>query len=297
MAKLRDAGLLKIYDFALQTSRYLPEDVAIAGARTIANKEAVIVGQAALLLHGVPQTIRVTATGHDADGREVRAEVSLEAVDHHSPNSYRFPLRGNWFIAAGPNFEGHHRWATSQEFALDIIRTGGEHGLTHSGDGAKMEEYYAFDAEVVAVADGVVADVQDRIADDPAILQKKGESDEAYLERSAAWQMNLLVESPRAIGGNFVVVRHEGGEHSLYGHLKNGSVAVKKSDKVTRGQIIGRLGGSGNSTEPHLHFHMAEGPDPLYSRGIPVRFENVSVIDHGSEPLQLQGGWMVDSGK
>jgi murein DD-endopeptidase MepM/ murein hydrolase activator NlpD len=293
MEKYAKAGLLEVFDFAFQTSRYLPAETGIAGTRNLTTSQALIVGQAGMMLHGVPDTIRVTARLAAPDGspREVVTELAVRTADEKT--AYRFPLRGTWFVAAGPNFEGTHRWALNQEFALDVVRTGGPEGLTFDNDGTEMEHYFGFGADVIAVADGVVVDVQGGIEDDSRTLRKPGESDEAYMQRGAAYQMKLLQDSPKAIGGNYVMIRHSNGIHSFYGHLKRGSVRVEKGAAVKRGAIIAALGGSGNSTEPHLHFHFCEGADPLYSRSVPARFENLRVVDRGNEPLLVQGGWIV----
>jgi murein DD-endopeptidase MepM/ murein hydrolase activator NlpD len=94
-----------------------------------------------------------------------------------------------------------------------------------------------------------------------------------------------------------VVVRHGGGEHSHSVHLKPGSVRVRPGDPVQRGQPIGQLGHSGNSTEPHLHFQLTDGPDPLYSRGLPILFSNVIVEGLEYEGRLLQTGWIVTTKK
>ncbi len=93
-----------------------------------------------------------------------------------------------------------------------------------------------------------------------------------------------------------MVIRHASGEFSHYGHLKQGSVRVKAGDAVKRGQVIGQLGHTGNSTEPHLHFQLTDGPDSMYSRGIPITFKNV-VSTLGMSGNVLQTGWIVTAGK
>jgi murein DD-endopeptidase MepM/ murein hydrolase activator NlpD len=60
-------------------------------------------------------------------------------------------------------------------------------------------------------------------------------------------------------------------------HLQPGSVRVRKGDRVKAGDVIGKLGSSGNSSEPHLHFHVCDSNDPLMSAGIPVNFSNVAI--------------------
>lgn len=90
-----------------------------------------------------------------------------------------------------------------------------------------------------------------------------------------------------------MIIKHADGEFSHYAHLQAASVTVKDGESVKRGQIIGKLGHSGNSTEPHLYFQLTDGPDPMYSRSIPVTFRNVTVGIHGYEDRQLHTGWLV----
>jgi len=73
--------------------------------------------------------------------------------------------------------------------------------------------------------------------------------------------------------GNFVVQRLGDGRFALYAHFKTGSVRVKTGDVVARGAVIGLVGNSGNSTAPHLHFHVMDRPSPLASNGLPYVFD------------------------
>ena len=66
-------------------------------------------------------------------------------------------------------------------------------------------------------------------------------------------------------GGNYVVVKMDNGRFAFYAHLQPGSTTVKVGDRVRTGQVLGRLGSSGNSNFPHLHFHLMSGPEPLAS--------------------------------
>ena len=61
------------------------------------------------------------------------------------------------------------------------------------------------------------------------------------------------------VGGNHVIIDIGGGHYAFYAHLKPGGIRVKLGDKVKRGQVIGLVGNTGNSTEPHLHFHISDG--------------------------------------
>src|SRR5262249_13337905 len=115
--------------------------------------------------------------------------------------------------------------------------------------------------------------------------------------RTIAAQNELLAKSYKAVIGNYVVIKHERGEYSHYAHLKQGSVRVKPGDAVSRGQIIGQLGQTGNSTEPHLHFQLTDGQGPMYSRAIPIVFKDIGVEALALVGRPLQTGWIVTNPK
>jgi murein DD-endopeptidase MepM/ murein hydrolase activator NlpD len=81
------------------------------------------------------------------------------------------------------------------------------------------------------------------------------------------------------------------GEFAVLAHLKNGSVRVAKGQRVERGAEIGRCGNSGNTTEPHLHFHLQDGAKFGTAEGLPAFFTDYVAdgerIAHG-EPLRGQ---------
>jgi murein DD-endopeptidase MepM/ murein hydrolase activator NlpD len=62
------------------------------------------------------------------------------------------------------------------------------------------------------------------------------------------------------------------GTYALYAHLAPGSVAVTRGQQVRAGEVLGRVGHTGNSTAPHLHFQLMDSGDPLQARGIPCAF-------------------------
>ena len=137
---------------------------------------------------------------------------------------------------------------------------------THRGDGKQLEDYYAWDQPILAPADGTVATLVDGLED-----QLPGTFD----RQNAA--------------GNFVLLDLGNDEYALFAHLKNGSVTVGPGDKVTRGQELGRCGNSGNTSEPHLHFHLQQSRRPLVGDGLPAQFanyfENEVLVERG-EPTR-----------
>jgi Peptidase family M23 len=144
------------------------------------------------------------------------------------------------------------RLELAQRFAIDWEQIDSE-GRVVSGDPKALENYVIFGKAVLAVDDGtVVASRNDLPEQVPGALPaglRFGEAD-----------------------GNYVVL-DVGGAYILYAHMQPGSVTVKAGDKVTRGEILGKVGNSGNSQAPHLHLHVTDGPSPIASNGIPYVFD------------------------
>jgi murein DD-endopeptidase MepM/ murein hydrolase activator NlpD len=292
LSAMEAAGLLKLYDFQFQTSRSLGEGIKPSPGRTLSAGTGLLIMGTPLLLSGPADEIVVIARAGDAEGRPVEARGSLRVAVHTSPNTYGFPLAGTLYVAAAPDLDSHHRWAVNQEFAFDLIALGGN-GNSHQGEGSRLADFYSYGREVLAVADGTVVAVATTATESDGRLRQPGESSEAFQQRTAAEQNQLLAQAPIAAAGNYIVLRHGGEEYSQYLHLKPGSVRVQPGDQVRRGQPIGQIGHSGNSTEPHLHFQLTDGPDPMASRGLPIVFSNVTVEGWEYENVPLQTGWIV----
>lgn len=180
-------------------------------------------------------------------GRTV--EKAVEVVPYSSRNRYTFPLDGTVLVTDTYPSINSHRWCRNSEFAFDA-------GLFDE----TLERSVIGGAPVRAACGGVVEEAFDALED--------GREDMEAIERQYG-------EHAR-IDGNHVLLRHSRGELSLYAHLERGSVLVKAGEKVRRGQPLGRVGNSGSSCTPHLHFHaMLDGID---GPGIPIRFEGLKTI-------------------
>ena len=134
----------------------------------------------------------------------------------------------------------------------------GSDGKTHKGDGSRNEDYYAFGREVLAPADGVVTDVIDGVRD------------------NVPGSMN-----PLSALGNAVFIQHSKHEVSVLAHFKQGSIKVKAGDTVTKGQLLGLCGNSGNSSQGHIHYHLQNTAVIQVATGIKCYFEEVVVEKAG----------------
>jgi len=262
------------------------EIVAVPG---LDRGQALLVADQVFGYGGVRDELRLRVRGVGGDGPfEAVAAVPISGAFGEA--AYRFPLRGNWFVAAGPSLHSHHRWGVFEAFALDLVRLG-PGGATHAGRGDRFEDYFAYGAEVLAAADGVVVVVVDDEPEDPATLRRPEESAQDYLARTLEAQTERLTRGARGLAGNHVVVRHAQGEYATYAHLQPGAV-VAVGDTIAQGQMLGRLGSSGNSGEPHLHFHLCDRASAVSCAGIPVRFEGV-VLPLALGPRPIQTGDLV----
>ena len=287
--RLQGSGQLELLGFQFCGKALIGDGVELAGP-TLAASQAMLIAQQPFAFRGERDTVRVRAHGRRG-GEAVEASADLPLVTKASATAFRFPLEGAWFVAVGATPHTGHRWALPEEFGLDIVRLG-EGTTSHRGDGTRFEDYYAYGATVRAAADGKVTAAVDGIAEDPATLRRPGESDEAYNQRVAEQQMALVMKGVDGIAGNHVILEHGPREYSVYAHLVPGSLLVKPGDVVKAGQPIGRLGSSGNSTEPHLHFHVCDAPAPLACAGVPVEFQGVR-LPWADYPRAVQSGDLV----
>ena len=192
---------------------------------------------------------------------------------HTGPIVISPPLGGNhWLAANGPSNTSGHRRALipinghafiSQRFAIDWVKLGDD-GQTYYGDKLDNKNYYAFGSDALAVADGIVTEVKDGIP-----LNVPGINSRA---------VPITLET---VGGNHVILNIGNGCYAFYAHLQPGSIRVKVGDHVHRGQVLGLVGNTGNSTEPHLHFHISNASSPLGSEGLPYLFPSFDVEGKG----------------
>jgi murein DD-endopeptidase MepM/ murein hydrolase activator NlpD len=288
-AKLQGAGILEQVAFQFCGTDLVGPSIKLAGA-TLDRDQALLIVEQILAFRGARDTLRVRVHGN-LDGRTTEFTGSIPIKSEFAQNKYIFPLRGVWYAGAGASFHTDHRWAVPEEFALDIAKIG-ESGLTHKGDGTRFDDYYAYGADVLAAAPGRVTGIANDQPEDPSAMQRPNETQEAYFARLQKEQAERLSKGLPVIAGNYVMIDHGKKEYSLYAHLQPGSVRAHVGDQVKAGDVIGKLGSSGNSTEPHLHFQICDEPNPLMCAGIPMNFSNVT-IQWADLPRPIQSGDVV----
>ncbi len=185
----------------------------------------------------------------------------------HMPNAenyeckirYSLPFQGAWTaVNGGIDKKYSHSWSIqTQRYAYDFVILD-EEGHSFSGEDTKLTDYYCYGKEILAPADGEVVEVRNKYSD--SLLLGYGQAD----------------CSARDIRGNYILIRHADKEYGLLAHLKPGSVCVKVGDTIKRGQCIAYCGNSGNTSEPHLHFHLQDGMNFYTSAGLPIEFTGIT---------------------
>lgn len=292
-AQYQELGYLDLYDFQFQTKNLL-EGFKLSTDLELASNEALLITKQALVLDMEVDEVGIEISFSDSQGNKFSSFSSLKVEKYQSPHSYHFPLEGSWFVGGAPNLHSHHRWGIIQEFAYDFVQLG-EGTQDHIGNGSKLEDYFCYGKAVRSIGKGKVVGVRDGDEESDENLRQANESIEAWTQRSMQRQQALLAKGFEGVLGNYVVIEHEGGEYSYYLHLQKNSIEVKVGDLLERGAQIGRVGHSGNSEAPHLHFHLANGADPANSRSLPIHFENIESWPEGAHADAIQYGHIIKS--
>lgn len=191
-------------------------------------------------------------------------KTTIPAPEKHETELF-LPFKGKWLVAWGGDTKelNQHHDTPNQRFAFDFLGVD-EKGSTRKGQAQINEDYFAFAREILTPAGGIVTDVISGVRDNvPGSL------------------------NPYSALGNAVFIQHREHEVSVLAHLKLGSIKVKVGDKVKRGKVIGLCGNSGNSSEPHLHYHLQNTPIIQDGTGIKCYFQKVNVIEDGKHEQKL----------
>jgi murein DD-endopeptidase MepM/ murein hydrolase activator NlpD len=167
------------------------------------------------------------------------------------------PFNGEWTLGWGgdtPEQNYHVKAHSSQRHAIDFVIKD-ENGRTSQTPGESNADFYAFGKELIAPCGGEIVLVVDGVKDN------KPE------------QMNPFFPT-----GNTVVLKTDNLEYIVFAHFKQHSIKVKQGQRVKQGDLLGLCGNSGNSSEPHLHFHVQNTEDMNIATGVKCYFAEIIVF-------------------
>ena len=165
------------------------------------------------------------------------------------------PFKDKWTVTWGGDTAelNYHVESKAQKNAFDFVITD-ENGKSYKTDGNTNEDYYAFGKELIAPCDGEIVLVVDGVEDNiPGEL------------------------NPIYVPGNKVIIKTKNNEYLFFAHFKQHSIIVKQGQKVKQGEILGLTGNSGNSSEPHLHFHIQNVKNMNVATGVKCYFNEIIV--------------------
>jgi hypothetical protein len=209
-----------------------------------------------------------------------------------------FPLRGEWVAAHTPaeRIPSHGTDQLGQRFAYDFMRIERDHKgwkffrvpiSQYLLFGVRLEDCYGWSEPIYAPFDGTVVSSKDGWS----------ERQRLHILRDLAVVLkNALVFDPmktndlRPVLGNHVIIKMKENEvYAFFAHARCGSVQVREGDTVRPGQHLADVGHSGNSTAPHLHFHLMDRANILEAQGLPCRFREYQALHNGTWSRVTEG--------
>ena len=174
-----------------------------------------------------------------------------ETDEIYTETVFDLPFLKEWFVFWGGtnSLVNYHYEYENQRYAYDFVIL--KKNSSYEGDPTLNESYYAFGKEYLAPADGTVVKMENDVEDNKPVGTM---NDEQPL-------------------GNYVIIDHGNGEYSYLAHFKHQSMEVKLGDEIKQGDLLGLVGNSGNSSEPHIHFHVADSADSSDSKSIRINFD------------------------
>lgn len=211
------------------------------------------------------------------------------SAELNNPRIMSLPLRGEWLCPNTPasKIPSHGTNLLGTRYAIDFIqvdwsrmgnpayRVRFSQYLIH---GAALKEYYCWGQDVYAPCAGVVVAVGDGY--------KERERTNLFHDMARAYRnahsFDPKKDDVQTVAGNYIIIAYDDATYAALCHLQPGSIAVSLGQKVRKGNIIAKVGHSGNSFGPHLHFQLMDRCDIATANGIPCAFEEYEQYIEGT---------------
>ncbi len=211
----------------------------------------------ALAIESADVRVRVA----DPKGRLADQMLRIPIQYYQQKTSLIFPFRSRGVIGQDWVTNGGHGGGIGTDFAIDM-RGLDQNYAERKDDAGENASASGWGREILAPAAGIVTYARNDVPNNP----RPGDPD---INSFAA-----LHDPVTAYMGNCVIIDHGNSEHSVMAHMQQGSVTVKAGKRVAAGQVIGKLGNSGDSFGPHLHYQLQSDPRLFHGQSLPFRFQN-----------------------
>lgn len=197
------------------------------------------------------------------------------------------PLKGEWMVLNSPGTKvpSHGTDFLGETYAFDLLQVNWNHKpikfykksvLDYFLGKVHLTDCYCYGKPIYAPISGTVVEALDGYPErDP--VQPLHDISVAFKN---AWFFDPKKQSIQEVAGNFVIIQGDKACAVLV-HMKKDSIKVKKGDAIKSGDLVGNIGHSGNSTAPHLHFHLMDSPDPVTAKGVPCCFKEYELYQNG----------------
>lgn len=199
----------------------------------------------------------------DPTGRRADPTLRIPIQYYEQKTSLIFPFRGRGHVGQDWGTNGGHGGGYYSDFAIDVIGLD-ENDAPQTDDGDENTSATGWGRDILAPAAGTVSYARNDVPDNPHMG-----------ERPDIETFTALHDPVMAYDGNCVIIDHGNSEYSVMSHLRHGSVTVRVGERVAAGQVIGKLGNSGDSSGPHLHYQLQSGPRLFEDQSVPFKFQNI----------------------
>ncbi|HWQ42361.1 MAG TPA: M23 family metallopeptidase [Desulfosporosinus sp.] len=206
----------------------------------------------------------------------------------YKPIIVEFPLRGEWLApnTPGKKIPSHGTDQLGTRYAYDFLQVDWKrkgwpsyrvHWLRYLFIGVPLNKCYCWGQDVYAPCDGVIVKAEDGYKE----RARAHLLSDLFVALKSAYAFNPRKDNIQSVAGNYIIMKCSNDVYAGLVHLQKGSIRVSIGQSVKKGDVLGKVGHSGNSFSPHLHFQLMDSSDILSARGLPCAFEQYESFKDG----------------